>query len=108
MAKDYESIDVDTNTKYDYNPDDSDNQDDHDFPSMLMKLCCRLNIKIGIFIFILGLFIFSDVFVRNVLSQFSDAVGSLNYPTTYGTIVQLLFLVFGYLLIDLLVQGKYI
>lgn len=82
--------------------------DDDDFPSMFVKLCSRIHIKIAIFIFILGLFLFSDIFVRGVLSSFNGAVNQLGFPTTHGTILQLLFLVIGYLLIDLLVQGKYL
>jgi hypothetical protein len=100
--KDYVSIDSES--------DDDNNKlsDDDDFPSMFVKLLSRINIKIAIFIFILGLFLFSDIFIRNILSTFNGAVSDLGYPTTNGTVIQLLFLVIAYLIIDLLVQGKYL
>lgn len=107
MPKDYEPID-DTANSSNYNADADADADDNDFPSMLMKLCARINIKVAIFIFILGLFIFSDVFIKNILAGFRDGISSMNCPTTYGTILQLLFLTFGYIFIDLLVQGNYI
>ena len=87
--------------------DESDRYGD-DFPSMFMKLFEKINIKIGFFIFILGILLFSDVFIKNILSNFTEATDSLGYPTTHGTIILLLLLVIGYIIIDLLVQGGYI
>jgi hypothetical protein len=102
--RDYVSIDSESESESDNNK----LSDDDDFPSMFVKLLSHINIKIAIFIFILGLFLFSDIFIRNILSTINGAVNDLGYPTTNGTIIQLLFLVIGYLLIDLLVQGKYL
>lgn len=79
-----------------------------DFPSMLVNLLTSINIKIAIFIFIIGMIIFSDMFVLNVLSSFKDAVNNIQTPTTNGTVIQLICLTIGYICIDLLVQGKYI
>jgi hypothetical protein len=102
-SEDFVSIDLDSDN------DSTDSlKDGDDFPSMTVKLFTRMNIKIAIFIFILGLFIFSDVFVRTVLASFDGAVNQMEGPTTRGTIVQLIFLVVGYIIIDLLAQGKYI
>lgn len=102
-SDDFVSIDLDSE-------DDSTEslKSGDDFPSMLVKLFSRMNIKVAIFLFIFGLFIFSDVFVRTILSNFNNAVNQLEAPTTHGTILQLTFLVIGYILIDLLAQGKYI
>lgn len=93
--------------------DDSDDDCDDisrgdDFPSMFVKLLTAVNFKIAIFIFIIGMIVFSDVFVLNVLTSFNDATTNLQMPSTYGTMIQLSFLVLGYIAIDLLVQGKYI
>jgi hypothetical protein len=99
---DYITVESDIDDGY------KDNYNDDNFPAMLMKLFSRVNIKIAIFIFILGLFTFSDIYVRNILSTFNGAVNQLGCPTSHGTIIQLSFLVIGYILIDLLVQGSYI
>ena len=100
MAKDYEST---TDAS-----DDSNECMGDDFPSLLIKLLGSINLKVAIFIFILGMFIFSDIFIKNILSGFPEGVSDINSPTTYGTTIQLLFLVMGYILLDLLVQGRYI
>jgi hypothetical protein len=52
MGSDYVTVDND-------NDDDIYKQkyDGDDFPSMFVKLCSRINLKIGIFIFLIGLFI---------------------------------------------------
>lgn len=99
MPKDSESIDS-------WDGSDDDNRDD--LPSMFMLLLSNINIKIAVFIYLIGILLLSDVFVKNVLSQFPDAVGTMGIPTTKGTLLQLLFLVILYLIVDLLVQGKFI
>jgi len=48
-----------------------DDNDGHDFPSMSMNLLQQVNIKVAIFIFIFGLLIFSDIFVKTILMTFS-------------------------------------
>lgn len=103
-GNDYVTIDLESDDEYDK---DSYHGDD-DFPSMLVKLFTKINIKTGIFIFLLGMLIFSDIFVRTILVAFKGAVNHIEGPTTHGTIIQLTFLVLGYLIIDLLVQSKYL
>lgn len=83
-----------------------DDDDGHDFPSMSMNLLQNINIKVAIFIFVFGLFLFSDIFVKTILSAFSKTVDNMDNPNTKGTIIQLLFLVIAYIIIDLLVQNK--
>lgn len=109
MGKNVDYITVDDDKGYD-NSSYTDNYEtnDDDFPSMFMKLCSRINVKVAIFVFVIGLFIFSDIFVRSILGAFNNAVGQLGAPTSHGTVIQLLFIVFGYIVIDLLVQSKYI
>ena len=75
-----------------------------DFPSMTADLFKNTNFKTAVFLFLFGVLIFSDVFIANVLDKYNGAVES-GVATTKGTIVQLLVLVVGYLIIDLLVQG---
>lgn len=83
-----------------------ENDDGHDFPSMSVNLLQQINIKVAIFLFILGLFLFSDIFIKTILSTFSNTIDGIDYPNTKGTIIQLVFLVIAYIIIDLLVQNK--
>lgn len=78
-----------------------------DFLSMFSDLFGSINYKTAIFLFILGILIFSDVFIELVLTSTDGAVYG-DAPTTKGTIIQLLALTFGYIIIDLLAQGKII
>ena len=78
-----------------------------DLTSMFSDLFNTINYKVAFFLFVLGIFIFSDLFVDGVLTSFRDAVYT-DSPTTKGTTVQLIFLTLGYIVIDLLVTGKVI
>jgi hypothetical protein len=78
------------------------NQINGDFPSICVDLIKKTNFKVAIFLYIIGLFIFSDVFIENLLpKKYRDG----NCATTPGTMLQLLSLVICYLIIDLLVGG---
>lgn len=63
-----------------------------------------INFKIAIFLFVFGIFIFSDLFIENVLCKIKDATHA-DTATTKGTMIQLLVFVLFYLVIDLLIQG---
>lgn len=90
------------------NCNDRSNEDSgDDFPSMATDLMKSINWKLGFLIFIFGIFIFSDLFIENFVSQFSGAVEG-DCPTTKGTVIQLLFLVLGYLIADLFNQCDFI
>jgi hypothetical protein len=78
-----------------------------DLPSMFSDLFGSINYKTAIFLFILGILIFSDVFIELVLAPLDGAVYG-DAPTNKGTIIQLLALTFGYIMIDLLAQGEII
>ncbi len=86
----------------------TDDDSGHDFPSMGMEFLKKVNLKVAIFLFILASFIFSDIFVRSFLKTVSNSTDSLDYPNTKGTMIQLTFLVVGYIFLDILVQGRYI
>jgi hypothetical protein len=75
-----------------------------DFPSMGVDLIKRINVKIAVFLLIIGLFVFSDIFIEKFLASpnFQDGTGCTN---TTGTSVQLIILVLSYIVIDLLSQG---
>jgi hypothetical protein len=99
MTKDYETFDC-SSKRNKRKPKDND-----DFVSMCSDLLNGINWKVSLFIFILGMFIFSDVFIEVFLLPIDKAVEG-DIATSKGTIIQLLSLTFGYILIDLLVQGE--
>ena len=75
---------------------------DEDFPSIGVNLIKRVNYKIAIFLFFIGIFIFSDMFIENFLPK--NAVDG-NCANTQGTMIQLMAFVISYIIIDLLAQG---
>ncbi len=78
-----------------------------DFMSMGGSMLSCLNIKVAVGLFIIGMLLFSDLFIDGVLSKFDDMVHG-ECATTKGTIVQLIVLVLLYLVIDLLVQAGWL
>lgn len=82
-------------------------ENDDDFPSMIRDFFRNINIKVALFLFFLGMIIFNDIFVNNVLSLVNGATYNES-ATNKGVIVQLLIFVLGYIIIDLLVQGGYL
>jgi len=76
-----------------------------DLPSITSDIFNAINYKVMFFIFLLGILIFSDVFIELFLAPINGAVYA-DVPTNKGTIIQLLVLTVGYALADLLVKGK--
>jgi hypothetical protein len=67
----------------------------------------KINFKVGIFLLLFGIFIFSDMFIESVLTKLNGTTEAAE-TTTKGTIIQLLIFVLFYLFIDLMVQGNII
>lgn len=78
-----------------------------DFVSVGGNIISNINLKVAFFIFLLGMVIFSDIFIT-ILGKFSSANVDGSCTTTQGTFIQLLLLVIGYIILDLLVSGGYI
>jgi hypothetical protein len=97
MSKDYESFD---------NMEKRSSGRD-DFPSMTTDLVRRVNWKVALLLFVIGVLIFSDVFIDLFLVSMKDTVEG-DCPTSKGTVIQLTCLVLSYVIIDLLVQGEFI
>ena len=76
-----------------------------DFPSMCMDLCKKINFKVGIFLFIIGIFLFSDTFIYTFLPKSMVDGDCVN---TKGTIVQLIIFIIFYFIIDLFSQCEII
>lgn len=83
------------------------NKDNGDFISIFTDLGNSINYKIAMFLFIVGVLIFSDTFIELFLVPIPGAT-YMDNPTTKGTTIQLLALTFGYIIIDLLVTGQII
>lgn len=70
---------------------------------ILLNIIKNANIKVGIFIFFIGLFIFSDAFIESILvSVVSDKNDNFE---TKRTVIQLLLLTLAYLIVDLIVKA---
>ncbi len=78
-----------------------------DFPSMMTDMIKGINWKVSIFLFVLMIFIFSDLYIELFLNSIQDAVEG-DCPTTKGTMIQIISVVVGYIVLDLLVQGKFL
>ena len=80
---------------------------DSDFLTAFINIVKKINFKIGILIFFVGIIIFSNIFIEKVLIHFEKSSVTDN-PTTKGTMIQLLFLCLFYIVIDLLSQYEII
>jgi hypothetical protein len=76
---------------------------DTDFPSICVNVVKKINFKISIFLFFIGMFVFSDIFIDNFLPK--DNVDGY-CADTKGTVMQLITLVLAYIVIDLMVQSE--
>lgn len=78
-----------------------------DFVAISGNLFSSINFKVAFFLFLLGMILFSNLFINGVLSKFSNSVSG-ECTTTKGTVIQLGLFSGGYILIDLLVQKNII
>jgi hypothetical protein len=78
-----------------------------DFVKISSDTLSCLNIKVAFFLLLVGMVIFSDVFIDNILSKIPSTIeGELT--TTKGTMIQLMIFIILYLLLDLIVQKKWL
>ena len=71
--------------------------------TMIFGIGSKINFKLLISIFVIFLTITSDVFTDRILSQFMGAV-EFKTSTSWGTVIQGLFLVIGYIIMDLFIS----
>jgi hypothetical protein len=76
-----------------------------DFVKLSSGVFHDINIKVGLILFLIGIFIFSDLFIDGILSKVSDATHG-ECTTTKGTFIQLFIYFISYLLVDYLAQKK--
>lgn len=66
-----------------------------------------IKIKNSILLFLFFILLSTDVFIDQVLAKFDGAVDGSS-PTTTGVIIQAIFLVFGYILIEMVTTSSII
>jgi hypothetical protein len=76
-----------------------------DFPTMCADIINCINFKMCGFLFFIGIFIFSDIFMENILEKLKNGLEA-GVPTTKGTLVQISTLVLAYVVVDLLIQSS--
>lgn len=74
-----------------------------DFMQMSGNLLTNISIKMSFILFFLGMIIFSDLFIDGFLNKFDGTVHG-ECTTTKGTVIQLLMLVFAYIVMDLVIK----
>ncbi len=78
-----------------------------DFTSLITDGLSGIEYKLIFFLVLIFLIVTSDVFANRVLSKFKGAV-DYKYPTNYGTLLQAMFLVIFYIIIDTGIKYKII
>ena len=78
-----------------------------DLLPLIYELSASINYKYYILMFVIFMFITSDVFIERILGKFT---GTLEHqlPTIYGTIIQAFTLIVSMLLIDFLITKEVI
>ena len=70
-------------------------------------LLSNINYKLAFFMFILGMFLFSDLFIEQVLSNTPGAVDG-ECATSKGTMIQLLFYTVSLIILDLMIKSNWL
>ena len=78
-----------------------------DFVSVSGNIISSINYKLGFFMFLIGMFLFSDMFIDNILGGIDDSVDG-ETPTTKGTIIQLLIFVLFMLVFDVMIKWEWL
>jgi hypothetical protein len=74
-----------------------------DFLKIGGSLISNINYKVAFLLFVVGMLVFSDIFIDNVLCKFDDSVQG-ECTTTKGTMLQLTFIIIAYIVLDLTVK----
>lgn len=74
-----------------------------DFTTMLADASTNIQYKLFLLMFLTFIGLSTDVFINRVLSNFSGAVEGTT-PTSWGTVLQGIFLVIACLIFDLLIR----
>jgi hypothetical protein len=88
-------------------PKSKNDKNKTDFMKATGNLLSNINYKMAFILFFICMLIFSDIFIENVLSRFSDSVHG-ETTTSKGTVIQLLFVVLFYIIFDVLIKYEVI
>lgn len=78
-----------------------------DFPSMMTDMFHGIPWKVSFFLFVIMIFINSDIYIELFLNSVHGAVEG-DCPTTKGTMLQITTTIVCYIILDLLVQGGFL
>jgi len=78
-----------------------------DLTSILIDIVSNVQWKFMGLLLIVFVFLNSDIFVNRILSTFNGAV-NYKYPTSYGVVLQGIFLVIAMISIDVMIQQSVI
>jgi hypothetical protein len=78
-----------------------------DFASLFVDGCKQIPYKRVFFLFLFMMFVFSDFFISNILSQIKDTT-YMDTTTTKGTLIQIIIVLVMYIGIDILVGNNII
>ena len=87
--------------------DDYEDKNRTDFVKASGSIISDINYKLGFFMFIIGTFLFSDMFIENVLNSINGSVHG-ECPTTKGTMIQLLIFCILLIVLDLLIKWQFL
>lgn len=99
------------NSQQKNNPVDTVNEceetsSDDDFVSIIADVFRKINYKVAIFLFLVGIFIMSDLY-EGVLRKF-NGITAEGCVTSRGSVFQLTMLVLAYIVVDLLTKYEFI
>lgn len=94
----FETIDYDG-----YEDEEVDKKRPDDLTSAFMGFFSTINYKLMLFLFLIFILITSDIFVEKILGRIDGATQHRD-PTTKGTFIQGFFLVFFYMIMDLVIK----
>lgn len=86
--------------------DECDETSDDDFVSIIADVFRKINYKVAIFLFLVGIFIMSDLY-EGVLRKF-NGITAEGCVTSRGSVFQLTMLVLAYIVVDLLTKYEFI
>lgn len=86
---------------------DSPSETPQDMLDWLVSLHDGVQYRLMASMFVIFLFLSSDIFVGRILANFDGAV-HMKTPTNWGTILQGIFLVIACIIADALIKGKII
>ena len=98
-------LDKENDDSNDYDNDSSVKKSD--FVRIGGNVLGSINLKMAFFLFLLGMLIFSDVFIDGILSKMDGNVQG-ECTTTKGTLIQLLLLCLSYIVLDLFTKAGWL